>query len=80
MLAAKAYKDTVVGEIGTMTHAGLVVVGGPLNPIAGYEAFAAEVARLEAMERQGLVTIISRHTESLTGKRYVDIVKFKRLK
>ena len=50
MLAEQTYKATAVGAAGTMTHGGLVTAGVGPDPIAGYEAFAVEVAKMEGME------------------------------
>ena len=80
MLAEKTYQATSVGATGTMTYGGLVAVGLGPDPIAGYEAFAVELAKMEGMENQGLVTITYRHRESQTGKKYVDVFRFTRLK
>lgn len=79
MLAEKTYEATPVGGVGTMTLAGLISVGSSADE-SGYERFAAEVASLEAMERDGKVRIQTRHQESGTGHHYVDIVRFTRLK
>lgn len=75
MFAAKeAYLATKVGETGRITY------GGSAKDIAGHEAFAAEVGVLEGMEDQGMVEITSRHHEKQTGKNYVVVAAFKRLK
>lgn len=79
MLAQKTYNVTAIGAIGTMTYGGMVAVG-QVDDGSGYERFATQVGDLEAMEHQGLVRIESRHFESQTGKRHVDMVKFTRLK
>jgi hypothetical protein len=79
MLAQKTYNATAIGAIGTMTYGGMVAVG-QVDDRAGYERFDAFVGDLEAMERQGLVRIESKHLESGTGKRHVDMVRFTRLK
>lgn len=79
MLAQKTYDATAIGAIGTMTYGGMVAVG-QVDDGAGYERFAAFVRDLEAMEGQGLVRIESKHRESTTGNRYVDLVRFTRLK
>jgi len=57
-----------------------MVAVGQVDDGAGYERFATFVGDLEAMERQGLVRIESKHVESGTGKRDVDMVRFTRLK
>ena len=80
MLAEQIYNATAVGAAGTMTHGGLITVGVGPDPIAGYEAFASEVEKMEGMEDQGFVTITYRHYESQTGKKYVDVLRFTRLK
>ncbi len=80
MLAQLTYKKTAVEAQGTMAHGGLTTVGTPPDPIAGYEAFADEVAKVGAMEAQSLVAITYRHQESQTGKKYVDVLRFTRLK
>ena len=79
LLAQKTYNETVIGGVGTMTYGGMVSVG-LVDDGSGYESFAAFVRDLEAMERQGLVRIESKHLESQTGKRHVDMVRFTRLK
>lgn len=79
MLAQKTYDATAIGAIGTMTYGGMAAVG-QVDDGAGYERFAAFVRDLEAMEVQGLVRIESKHRESTTGNRYVDLVRFTRLK
>lgn len=79
MLAKKTYDATAVGSVGTMTLAGLVSVGSSPDE-SGYERFAAEVASLEALEREGKVRIDNMHQESGTGRRHVDIVRFTRIK
>ena len=79
MLAQKTYDATAIGAIGTMTYGGMVAVG-QVDDGAGFERFAKFADDLEAMERQGLVRIESRHFESQTGKRHVDMVRFTRLK
>lgn len=78
MLATKAYEETAIGAIGTMTFGGLISVGVSADD-SGYERFATEVAALEEMERDGRVQIESRHHESSTGARHVDMVRFTRL-
>lgn len=80
MLAEHSYKVTAVGATGTMTYGGGLSVGVAPDPIAGYEAFAEEVAKMEGMEDRGFVTITYRHRESQTGKKYVDVLRFTRLK
>lgn len=72
--AKKTYLATAVGDVGTMTY------GGPTNGLAEYERFANEVGVLEGMEDQRVIEITFRHRESQTGYRFVDIVRFKRLK
>lgn len=79
MLAKTTYEATAVGGVGTMTLTGLVSVGSSPDE-SGYERFAAEVASLEALERDGKVRIDDRHRESATGHRHLDMVRFTRLK
>lgn len=75
MITAKnAYLATPVGDVGTIAY------GGSTNGLAEYERFANEVAVLEGMEDQRVIEITFRHHESQTGHRFVDIVKFTRLK
>jgi len=45
-----------------------------------YERFKGEVEELEQMENAGLVKITLRHHEQTTGRRYVDLVRFRKLK
>jgi hypothetical protein len=37
-------------------------------------------AEFKAMKKAGLVEISSRHHESMTGKKYIDLIEFRRLK
>ncbi len=80
MLAKKTYLATAIGGTGTMSYSGMTSFGSGGAPDAVYEAFAVEFAELEDMESQGLVTITYRHEESQTGKHYMDLVKFLKIK
>ncbi len=44
------------------------------------ERFSRELERLDELAEQGLVEVISQHSESESGERFVDLVHFKRLK
>lgn len=61
-----------VGANGTCT-AGAVGV-------SGLEAFQAVVDEFEALEAAGTVAIIERHRENQSGHRYVDQVRFRRIR
>ena len=74
MTARDAYESTAVGAVGTMTYR------GSTSDDSEYERFALLVAELESMESEGLVRIESKHRESQTGMRHVDVVRFTRLK
>jgi hypothetical protein len=45
-----------------------------------YERFKGVVEELERMEDAGLVSVTLRHNEQTTGRRYVDLVRFRKLK
>lgn len=72
------YDATAVGATGAMSMVGLISVGAPADD-SGYERFASQVAVLEGLEQEGKIVITERHQESSTGKRYVDLVRFKKL-
>ena len=63
-----------------------VVVGaqGTLRPpgtsVSDLEVFRADIAALESMQAEGVIEIVFRHQEDHTGRRYTDIVRFKRLR
>lgn len=78
MLTEETYGATAIGSVGTMTFVGMVSIGAPSDE-SGYQRFAEEVAVLESMEAQGLVQIIFRHQENMSGHNYVDVVRFTRL-
>lgn len=81
MIAQKVYNSTAIGGMGTLTATSEVSVGaGSPDAESGYQRFAAQVAELETMELNGLLRIDLRHPENGTGKRYIDLVRFTRLK
>jgi hypothetical protein len=43
-------------------------------------AFQDVVAEFDALEVRGLISVTLRHRESHTGNRYVDVLRFTRLK
>ena len=53
----------------------------PVHAIARYslEDFQSKIARARGMEAEGLIEIESAHSESNTGNRYIDMLKFRRL-
>lgn len=81
MITQKVYNSTIVGGVGTMTYGGDVSVGpGDQDNESGYQRFDAQVAELKTMESIGLLRIDYCHRESSTGKRFIDLVRFTRLK
>ena len=78
MLATKSYGATVVGSTRTITMADLVAPSARADT-AAYERFAKEIELLEQLEIEGKLKIDWRHTETSTGKRYTDMVRFTRL-
>jgi hypothetical protein len=83
VIAQKTYAATAIGGSGTMTFARGAVTGPGASAVPlseQYLRFAGEVTGLEAMEAQGLLKIDFVHRESTTGSRYVDIVRFTRIK
>ncbi len=81
MIVQKIYSSTPIGAGGVLNSSALVSVGaGAPDKESAYQRFAAQVAELEVMEREGLLRIDERHRESGTGQRHVDLVRFTRLK
>lgn len=44
------------------------------------ERFSQELERLDELAEQGLVEVLSQHSERASGEQFVDEVRFKRLK
>lgn len=70
-IARKTYEKTPISTTGSMQASSIP---------ADLEAFQAVVAQFEDLEAQGLIDITTKHRESQTGKHYVDLVMFKRLR
>lgn len=69
--ASNTYEKTKVGMTGSMhTSSGID---------AELEAFQTIVDDFNRLESEGLIEITTRHTESQSGRHYVDLVKFKRI-
>ena len=73
MTAKDVYLATPIGGTGTLT-----CEDRPLS-ISDYERFAREVDVLKGIEDQGLITITLKHPETGTGRKFTDLVRFKRL-
>lgn len=70
-IARKAYEKTPVGTTGSM-QAGS-------TSLADLEAFQEVVRQFEDIEAEGLIEITTKHPETQSGKRLIDLVMFKRL-
>jgi hypothetical protein len=72
----KSVRDVVrsiaIGAQGTISPAG--------TSESFLEAFRNDIAELEAMEADGEVEITYRHTEATSGRKYVDLIRFRRLR
>lgn len=77
--ARKLYETAPIGSVITFNVASLVAAGSQIGEDA-YAKFSAEIDVLTTLVDQGLVEIMFRHHESSTGKRHIDLVKFRRLK
>jgi hypothetical protein len=66
------YDNTPVSSSGTYQCSGTAP--------AELARFQNEVAELENLEQEGHIRIDERHRESFSGYRYVDVVRFTRLK
>lgn len=70
-IAKEMYDRTPLGEI------------GKAYPSSGDEAlvgFQDVVAEFAALEEAGLIEITLRHPESMTGKKYIDLIQYRKLK
>lgn len=71
-LAREKYDQTAVGGVGIITPSE--------SRQADLASFQAVVEAARVMEAEALIDILELHRESATGKRYVDAIKFRRLK
>ncbi len=71
-LARECYKKVAIGATGTLAASSSVV--------SDLEQFEAIVAEFEALEHNGLIVNTELHKESHTGHRYVDLVRFRKIK
>lgn len=67
---ATAYEKTEIGQIGRIR----------LETGVDGEHFQAEVKLAYKYEDDGMIEVMQEHKESETGKRYVDLLLFRRLK
>jgi hypothetical protein len=68
-LARGIYEKVEIGLIGTCSAAPMDI-----------EAFQDILRQLDTLETAGLIEITDRHRESQSGQRYVDLVRFRRLR
>jgi|GEM_PF-4801718 len=74
MLIDDIYKKTDVG--GEMTFSFLA----HRDEVDTLERFAEQLERLDELAEQGMVQITSQHADTESGERFIDMVRFKRLK
>ncbi len=74
MLIDDVYKKTDIGTEMTFSFQ------AHRDQIETLERFAEQLERLDELAEQGLVQITQQHAESHSGERFIDIVRFKRLK
>lgn len=79
-IAKGIYDMTPVGKQGQAEPGGAVTVGRASRPFEALEEFQVVVDELEEMHRTGLIKIILRHQESTSGRRFIDLVQFLKLK
>lgn len=79
-IAQKMYEKTQLNTEQTITADSMVAVGEGASKYEHYERFALIITELKAMEVKNLITITYSHPESQTGKKFIDVVKFIKLK
>jgi hypothetical protein len=77
----RAYVALAVGQQKTFSFGSTAFLAGANSAFkaAAYRRFADEVRQAEELEQEGLIRIIDRHHESLTGIGFVDSFTFVRL-
>lgn len=71
-MAAEAVAKTAVGQFGSMKPT--------LNTVESLEAFQAVALEADRLHREGVISIRNMHRESQTGKAYIDLIAFIRLR
>jgi uncharacterized membrane protein len=78
-LAQKIYEQTDVRQLGIAA----VTTGMPFRVTTiseeNYRLFRKVVEELDVLAAAGLIKILNRSREARTGKRHVDVVRFRRL-
>jgi hypothetical protein len=78
-IGKEIYDRTNVAEVGTAVASTGVTVGGNSSPFEPFERFHRVINELEQLEQAGLISITERHQETSTGKRYIDLIRFRKL-
>jgi hypothetical protein len=80
-IAKVVYERTAIGaEQSLSAKTEGIGVGKNLSRQESLEQFQAVIQELERMEAGGKIKIVARHPESQPGNRYVDLVRFKRIR
>lgn len=65
--------------IGTVQKVSAALSGSARIAVDEFERFQLIVDELKELERAGLIVITLKHTESTSGRKFVDVVQFRRL-
>jgi tetrahydromethanopterin S-methyltransferase subunit A len=75
-----SYEKTKIGEEASIVAATGATVGIDSSVSEPLERFKDVIKEVEQLELAGLVTIIEKHLDTCSGGRYVDIIRFRRLR